>query len=560
MGLSFSTDLILLFLLFALFVYVFVSGTIRDLHKVYLLFHFLMMVWPFCLFSISTTDHPYIQLNFLKFAFADTALLAVGWLLFTLFLTGKTRFLRTKKCIPLFMPALIAALIVILNPQGLFVKPLYGAYVEREYGPLFWIVSVIVTSYFVASLILMLHTLWSNKALRIKQQIRLVLKGVAVMMIFITADIVFNVILSEYLPVIPGLTSLGILLSAIFFVIAIHRDKVFDLVSIAHQDIIKTVTLGILVIDDNGKVVEINQSLPHYIDLKIGDDFKITDILPEGEFNSDIPKFIQDYQESPLDTAEITIRYNITIASQFHVNIQVAPIMVGQIMVGRMITFQDITEVSRLISETNHQNEILQMRNQTLIATQQKLHQTNLKLEKMAITDSLTGCYNRSFLTQELELEVKEYINNRIPFSIILLDIDYFKTINDNYGHLVGDRVLRDTAEVIQHSLRKPDILARYGGEEFIICLPNTQPNQANIIAERVKSAIDSNRILVQENTPPISITVSIGLLSTDNMKIDISKNVQSILNELFESVDKALYQAKNNGRNRIVSSSGMHL
>ncbi|MNJ60196.1 Response regulator PleD [compost metagenome] len=178
----------------------------------------------------------------------------------------------------------------------------------------------------------------------------------------------------------------------------------------------------------------------------------------------------------------------------------------------------------------------------------------------MAITDSLTGCYNRSFLTQELELQAKEYINNRIPFSIILLDIDFFKSINDSYGHLVGDRVLRDTVEVIQHSLRIHDILARYGGEEFIICLPNTQLNQANIIAERVKSTIESNRIIIQEDTPPISITVSIGLLSTDHMEIDISKDVQAILNELFESVDRALYQAKSDGRNRIVSSSGIHL
>lgn len=560
MGLSFSTDLILFFLLFALFVYVFISGTIRDLHKAYLLFHFLMMIWPFCLFAISTTDDPNIQLNYVKFAFADTALLAVGWFLFTLFLTGHTKLLRTIKGISLFIPALIAAVLVLLNPNGLFVKPVHGAYVERDYGPLFWMDAVLVTSYFTISLILMIHTLWSNKPARIKQQIRLVLKGVLVLIIFSIADVIFNVVLSDYLPVIPGLTSLGILLSATFFVIAIHRDKVFDLMNIAHQDIIKSVTIGIIVIDDSEKIIEINQSLPHYIDLKVGDDFKITSILPEGEFNSYIPQFLQNYQESPLDIAEIEIRYNVTISSHFHVKIQVAPIIVSDIMVGRLITFQDISEISRLVSETNHQNEILQIRNQALISTQQELHETNLKLEKMAITDSLTGCYNRSFLTTELELEVMAYMNNQVPFSIILLDIDFFKSINDNYGHLAGDRVLRDTVEVIQHSLRKPDILARYGGEEFIICLPNTQLDQANIIAERVKCAIESNQILIQENTPPISITVSIGLLSTDHMEMDSSKSVQTILNELFESVDRALYQAKSDGRNRIVSSSGINL
>lgn len=111
-------------------------------------------------------------------------------------------------------------------------------------------------------------------------------------------------------------------------------------------------------------------------------------------------------------------------------------------MVGRILTFQDRSELHRLIAETNQQNEILQERNLALIEIQNELSQTNQKLKQMAITDSLTGCYNRHYLTQYLEQEIIENMILKQPFAIILLDIDFFKTVNDNYGHLVGDVVI----------------------------------------------------------------------------------------------------------------------
>ncbi|MCQ6560599.1 histidine kinase N-terminal 7TM domain-containing diguanylate cyclase [Paenibacillus mendelii] len=547
-------DFSLFILLFALFAYVFLSVTITNLHKAYLAFHFSMMLWPFCQFAIKATDNVKIQLFYVKLAFVDMALFAVGWLLFTLFLTGRSLFLRRKRSIAIYVPAVLAAFTVIMNPNAMFVQPLEGGYIQRAYGPLFWFIITILIGYVVVSLSIMFLTLLSHKASRLQRQVKQVLKGMLVMTAFTLFDIFLYVIDRDSLPDIPGLTSLGILVAAVCFVIAITRDKALDIVNIAHKDVINTMALGVVVLDDHDTIIEINQSLPRHIVLHIGDRFDIAAILPEeqgDELARAAEVFLQAYRELPLKRSEIEVAYPEFGGSRVHIHAD--PIMAGDTKVGRIITFQDMSELRSLIDETNYQNEILQNRNHSLREIKNELYYTNQKLEQMAITDNLTGCYNRHYLTQQLEREVIKNMGYHIPFAILLFDIDYFKLVNDNYGHLVGDEVLCSTVDTIKQSLRKTDILARYGGEEFIIYLPNTTPAQANLVAERVKTKVESNQMIVRNVSPPLSITISIGLLSIHTFTIDHSYKSRPLLNELFHSVDQALYQAKRNGRNQIV-------
>ncbi|QWU16177.1 diguanylate cyclase (GGDEF) domain-containing protein [Paenibacillus sophorae] len=551
MGFEVWVDLILFFALFALFAYIFATVTITNLHKLYLLFHFAMMLWPFCQFAIKTTENPTFQLFYVKLAFVSSPLLTTGWLLFTIFLTGQSKFLRRKVSLFLFVPALLAVLGVIVNPNGWFVLPVNGGYIQRAYGPIFWFNITILMIHFIVSLYIIYLALVSNNTPRIKKQVMHMLRGILVVAVFTMMDIFLNVILSQYLPVIPGMASLGVLLSAIIFVVAIHRDKVFDIVNIAHQDIIDTIEHGILVLDDNEIVVEINQSLLPHINLRIGDQFNMADIFPHGPTAGNIEWFLHTYRERPLERIEIELLHP---RINRHISIHSAPIMVSGLMVGRIITFQDITELRRLIDETILQNKILQERNEALIKIQDELFQTNRKLNQMAITDSLTGCYNRHYLTQQLENEVMKNRKYQISFAILLLDIDFFKLVNDNYGHLAGDEVICNTVEVIRQTLRRTDILARYGGEEFIIYLPNTDESQAKLLAERIKSTVESNKVIIENIAHSVSITISMGLLSINDFSVENILNPKSYLNDLFESVDKALYQAKNEGRNRIIS------
>lgn len=543
-------DLSLFFVLFVLFIYIFVTVTITNLHKVYLTFHFTMMLWPFCQFALKTTADPDVQLFYVKLAFIDSILLTIGWLLFTIFLTGKSYLLRKKKTLILYIVAALILIGVIVNPKQSFVLPMHGGYVERSYGPLFWLFILFLICTIIISLYIIYSALISNATQRIKKQVTHVLKGVLVLTVFVLLDVFLNVVLFKSQPVIPGMTSLGILISAIFFVIAIHRDKIFDLVTIAHQDIIDTITLGILVLDDNETVVEINRSLLPKINLQIGDRFDLSALTPLEQTASAFRLFQHTYLKQPMERSEVEVFYT---SLQAYINITAEPIVVGEIMVGRILTFQDRSELHRLIAETNQQNEILQERNLALIEIQNELSQTNQKLKQMAITDSLTGCYNRHYLTQYLEQEIIENMILKQPFAIILLDIDFFKTVNDNYGHLVGDVVICSTVEVIKQSLRETDILARYGGEEFIVYLPNTNHTQANLWAEHIKFMIEANKVHVDEVAHSVSITVSMGLLSINNFAEQYAESPTNQLNDLFESVDKALYQAKNAGRNQIV-------
>lgn len=543
-------DLLLFFVLFILFVYIFASVTITNLHKVYLIFHFTMMLWPFCQFAIKTTSEPKFQLFYVKVAFVDSVMITIGWLLFTMFLTDKSHLLRKKETLIFYILAGAIILGVITNPYGSFVMPMNGGYIERSYGPFFWLFVIFLASTIVISLYIIYSALASNTTKRIKKQVSHVLKGVLVLTVFVLLDVFLNVILLKSDPVIPGLTSLGILISAIFFVIAIHRDKIFNLVSIAHQDIMDTISQGILVLDDREIIVEINKSLFPKIHLQIGDLFNMSVITPVEQTTNDFEVFLHSYWNHPMERIEVEVFY---VSLQAHINITVAPIVVDGIKVGRILTFQDRSELHRLIAETNHQNDILHQRNHELLNTQNELSMTNQKLKQMAITDSLTGCYNRHYLTQYLEHEITETMKFKQAFAIILLDIDFFKTVNDNYGHLVGDVVICSTVEIVKKTLRESDILARYGGEEFIVYLPNTGHTEARHIAEFIKAIIENNQIQVDDVDHSLGITVSMGLLTINNFGESYTESPTNQLNDLFETVDKALYQAKNRGRNQIV-------
>ncbi|MHA0856937.1 histidine kinase N-terminal 7TM domain-containing diguanylate cyclase [Paenibacillus sp. CMAA1364] len=544
-------DFMLFLILFILLIYVFMSVTITTLHKVYLVFHSSMMLWPFCQFAIKTTDSLQFQLFYVKLAFIDFMLITAGWILFMIYLTDQSHLIHKKTSSFLVMSVLILTMGIIINPNGLFVQPVNGSYIQRTYGPIFWVMVTLMILSLIFSFYIIFLGLVSNNSSRIKKQVMHILGGVLVLMIFVLLDVFLNVIVVTS-PVIPGMTSLGILLSAIFFVIAIHRNKVFDLVSIAHQDIIDTIDLGILVLDDNQHIVEVNQSLIPYIKaIRKGDPFHIGMILPQGDSSITYDSFLHAYHERPLERADVEVFYP---AFNIYTKIITAPILVGDFLVGRIITFQNITKLHRLIEEAYLQNEILKDRNSELLRIQNELSHTNLKLEQMALTDSLTGCYNRHYLTQQLEHKVITNMKYQSPFAILLLDIDFFKSINDNYGHLVGDIVLCKTVEVIKETLRDDDVLARYGGEEFIIYLPDTDQFQAILLAERIKSTVENNQVNIDNGAYYVSVTISMGLLSINNSMNSRANNITENLNDLFEFVDKALYQAKEQGRNQIVS------
>ena len=176
-----------------------------------------------------------------------------------------------------------------------------------------------------------------------------------------------------------------------------------------------------------------------------------------------------------------------------------------------------------------------------LIFYQRKLKILNKKLKKLYLTDKLTGLYNRFKIDKELSSQ-KDNIDRNDSYScgLILIDIDYFKSINDTLGHLVGDCILKDISKFLKNNLRKTDIIGRWGGEEFLIILPFTSKDIAKKVAENLRVLIEENNFSYKMNR---KITISIGV--TEFSK---SKSVEDTL----LLVDNLLYKAKENGRNRV--------
>jgi diguanylate cyclase (GGDEF)-like protein len=164
---------------------------------------------------------------------------------------------------------------------------------------------------------------------------------------------------------------------------------------------------------------------------------------------------------------------------------------------------------------------------------------------ELATTDSLTGVYNRRTFKELAEPQLSRSRRANLPVSLLMLDLDHFKRVNDTYGHLAGDDVLKSFAVLVRNCLRKEDLLARYGGEEFVVLLPGAAPPAAAILAERIREEVaarpfDANRHLVR-------VTVSIGVASEAG---DTLPSLEAMLGR----ADEALYAAKNQGRNRIVT------
>jgi len=170
------------------------------------------------------------------------------------------------------------------------------------------------------------------------------------------------------------------------------------------------------------------------------------------------------------------------------------------------------------------------------------------RLKSVGLTDTLTGINNRRFFDQRIEEEIARSKRTSLPLTCLLLDIDYFKRINDTYGHQTGDCVLADVAKIIQSQLRTTDVLARYGGEEFSVLLTNTEKKDALDIAERIRECIESYKYRLNDQDQ-LGVTISIGLAILDRrIERDDSKLNSQLL---IKNADQALYQAKESGRNQ---------
>lgn len=220
------------------------------------------------------------------------------------------------------------------------------------------------------------------------------------------------------------------------------------------------------------------------------------------------------------------------------------------------IKIGNVKSVAEILQEANLRLSLLNLSyeemNRELIKTKieleklaDELAQKNALLENLANIDGLTEIHNHRYFHTFLDSEINRSIRNESTISLLLADIDLFKQFNDTYGHQVGDFILKEFCRVTQEIIREYDLIARYGGEEFVFVLPETEAEEAMLVAEKIRKTVDDYTFDDSQQT--YHLTISIGVATAAPESRDFSKN------SFINNADKALYEAKANGRNRAV-------
>jgi diguanylate cyclase (GGDEF)-like protein len=201
-------------------------------------------------------------------------------------------------------------------------------------------------------------------------------------------------------------------------------------------------------------------------------------------------------------------------------------------------------ELGYMTEVFNHMVSRLRQGREQLASINETLRKRNLELHEISITDSLTGLYNRKHLMETLAREASRSQRYERPFALLMIDIDHFKRYNDTFGHLAGDEALKKMAKIFRDSVRAADYSARYGGEEFLIILPETSKDKAVQAAERIRQCVEKDSSA--DSDKGMGNTVSIGIAVFPEHGDDIQ--------ELIKNADAALYEAKEGGRNQVIT------
>lgn len=295
-------------------------------------------------------------------------------------------------------------------------------------------------------------------------------------------------------------------LAAAYFTFSLFRFNASSLLPFAYERLFQELVQGILVINSFNEIVDMNPEAENILDTKKDD------VLGEKIIHYISNPYLQEKLKEKENKDSNIILKGLN-NRDFEVHLK-ALSKTSFERKGYMLIFQDIT----------------------------RLRRRNKKLLGMARKDELTGLYNRRYFREQSEVEIKRAIRYNYPLSFILIDLDFFKAINDNFGHKAGDTVLKKFSRLLIREIREIDLISRIGGEEFSIVLPRCDEKAAYEIAERLR-LVASRESFLKEH-PNTKITISVGVTSY--------KTQDTGVESLFERADKALYKVKRSGRDGV--------
>lgn len=328
----------------------------------------------------------------------------------------------------------------------------------------------------------------------------------------------------------PGLdlTPIVFIFQGLFYTVGVFRFSIFDLIPVAREALLETMPEGLLVVDERWRLVEINNSA-----------LKLLEQDREAMIGANINNALGNWPELGwlLKRADRNPKYyQVECCNEHFMGVNITPLFSkeGRIT-GRLVTWQDITR--QLQTEARLEEANLQLRTQL-----REIKSLQAILKQQVIRDPLTGLLNRRFLEEALDKEVARAKRKAYPITILIIDIDEFKRVNDTYGHAAGDMVLENLGELLLQQTRKDDLAVRLGGEEFLILM-----NEVGL--ERGMKRADGLRGLIEKMESKfegisISITVSIGAAEYPSSSQEIR--------DVMRKADQALYRAKYKGRNQV--------
>ncbi|OAH58601.1 diguanylate cyclase [Domibacillus aminovorans] len=415
-----------------------------------------------------------------------------------------------KRCMALLIIPFISLVMVATNDFHQFhyrvfeIDQALGApYIHLEIGIWYMIHGVFTfTCMFVAFLLVLSH--WRETARVYRPQLISLACGQLVPML--TAFIY----LIGFTP--PGFDPVPMVLwlSSLLFLWSISSSRMFTIMPIAKNSIFNSINDGVIVLDESYRLIEFNQGcmklFPQLNKSMLGMDFAKVWLELSGDsfpFKLEVAVHNQELKLVAADNSEHT--YQVRTSALQHASDSK----------GILIIFTDITELKRL----------------------------QIQLEYQAYYDELTQIYNRRAFFQQCNQDFAEAKKISSAFTVILMDIDYFKRVNDTYGHHVGDQVLQHVVKVCQTQLKKAELFARYGGEEFVLALKGYTVSEGEALANQVRSYLETQPLITTEGV--LSVTLSLGVA-------EATKESEETLYQLLNAADKALYSAKRQGRNRV--------
>jgi len=470
------------------------------------------------------------KILWLKIMYFGVAVVPTLFLIFTLIFTRNEHWLNIRTMCLLGIQPVVTTLLIWFDISLMFNRIELGwisrlAVLQIERGPGFWI-----NTYYSYAIILLAFFILGVSALRanpfFRRQYLIVLIGSIIPFV---ASIFTQMNYKELADL--DMAPISFAISSTFYAYAVFRHQFMDILPVARGHLIESMGDGVLVLDEHSRIVDINPAMQSILDKDpdslIGQNVAL--VLRQWTQNTEpLLNGLETRTELRISRKPLPSRYlDLRITPLYDDNQKVS---------GRLMVFRDVTDRKEVEKDLRRAMDRLQTQ---LI----EIGTLQSQLREQAIRDALTNLFNRRYLEETLERELARATRESYPLCVVMMDLDYFKEINDTYGHEAGDVVLKTLAETVTKQSRHGDFVCRYGGEEFVLVMPNIGIEKAKERAGALHQIIDDLNIPYGR----------FNLTTTISMGVAWYPAHGTTKEQLLRAADMAMYVAKNTGRNRVI-------